>query len=153
MDVEPWLHFLHIGGAIVWVGGGVMLSAVGVRARRGGNAIVIGDFAGTLSYTGLRVFVPAVVLVLVTGVWMVLIQSGNFAQLWVVLALVAFAAAFLIGGVYLSRNALALDRAAKSPTPDANALSEILGRWIVGYWVVLAILVFAVWDMVFKPGT
>jgi uncharacterized membrane protein len=153
MDIEPWLHFFHIGGAIVWVGGGVMLSMVGARAQRGGNAIVIGDFAGTLSYVGLRVFTPAVVAVLVTGVWMVLIQSGDFGQLWVVLALVAFAAAFLIGAVYLSRNALALDRAAKAPTPDPTALSEILGRWIVGYSVVLAILVFAVWDMVFKPGT
>jgi uncharacterized membrane protein len=153
MDVEPWLHFFHIGGAIVWVGGGVVLSMTGARARQGGNAIVIGDFAGTLSYVGLRVFMPAVVVVLVTGVWMVLIQSGDFTQLWVVLALVAFAAAFLIGGVYLSRNALALDRAAKASAPDATALTEILGRWIFGYWVVLAILVFAVWDMVFKPGT
>ena len=152
MDVEPWLHFLHIGGAIVWVGGGVMLSIFGARAQRAGNLVVIGEFAGMLSYIGLRVFVPAVVVVLVTGVWMVLVQSREFTELWVVLALVAFAAAFLIGAVYLSRNAIALDRAVKGATPDSTAVSEILGRWIVGYWVVLAILVFAVWDMVFKPG-
>jgi uncharacterized membrane protein len=153
MDVEPWLHFFHIGGAIVWVGGGVMLSIFGARAQRAGNLVVIGEFAGMLSYVGLRIFMPAVVVVLVTGVWIVVVQSREFTDLWVVLALVAFAAAFLIGAIYLSRNAIALDRAVKGSTPDSTAVSEILGRWIVGYWVVLAILVFAVWDMVFKPGT
>jgi hypothetical protein len=28
----------------------------------------------------------------------------------------------------------------------------LLDRWVAGYGVVLAILVIAVWDMVFKPG-
>jgi hypothetical protein len=40
-----------------------------------------------------------------------------------------------------------------APTPDIAAARDALGRWMVGYVVVLAVLVFALWDMVFKPGT
>jgi hypothetical protein len=35
---------------------------------------------------------------------------------------------------------------------DLPAARDALGRWLVGYGVVLAILAFALWDMTFKPG-
>lgn len=153
MTFEPWLHFAHIAGAIVWVGGGVMLSLVGVRARQSRNLAVISEFARTLSYVGLRVFTPSVLVVLVSGVWLVLISSEwNLTQLWVLLALGAFVVAFLIGAVYLSRMAIQLERAA-SQSADLPSALEALRRWLVGYGVVLIILVFTLWDMIFKPGT
>jgi uncharacterized membrane protein len=152
MDWEPWIHFAHIAGAVVWVGGGVMLSLVGLRARRSGDAAVVGEFARLLSYAGLRVFTPAVLVVLLSGLWLVLAGSEwNLTQLWILLALGAFAAAFLIGAVYLSRSAIKLERVATA-TPDLPAARAAIGRWLAGYALVLAILVFALWDMVFKPG-
>lgn len=151
MSLEPWLRFAHIAGAVVWVGGGLMLAIVGVRALRSGEVTVLAEFARTLSYAGLRVFTPAVVVVLVTGVWLVIEQSGDFMRLWVLLALVAFAIAFLIGAVYLSRSALQLQHAVLDPKPNLQAARDALGRWITGYAVVLVVLVFALWDMVFKP--
>ena len=88
MTLELWVHLAHVVGAIVWVGGGVMLSLVGLRARQSGNLAVIGEFARTLSYVGLRVFTPAVVVVLLSGIGLVLLNSEfNFTQLWVLLAL------------------------------------------------------------------
>ncbi len=153
MSLEPWLHFAHITGAVIWVGGGVMLSIIGGRARRSGNVALLGEFARTLSYVGLRVFTPAVVVVLVTGVWLVFAEgSGDFTQLWVLLALGAFAVAFLIGAVYLSRSAIRLERVVSGPAPDVQAARDALGRWLLGYGVVLVVLLFALWDMVFKPG-
>ncbi len=153
MTLELWLHLAHVAGAIVWVGGGMMLSLVGARARQSRDLAVIGEFARTLSYVGLRVFTPAVLVVLVSGVWLVLVSSEwNFSQLWVLLALGAFVVAFLIGAVYLSRSAIQLDRAV-SQNADLQAASDALRRWLVGYGVVLIILVFALWDMIFKPGT
>jgi uncharacterized membrane protein len=152
MDWEPWIHFAHVAAALIWVGGGVMLSLVGVRARRSGDLAVIGDFAKLLSFAGLRVFTPAVVTVLVTGLWLVLAGSEwQIGELWVLLALVAFAAAFLIGAVYLSRSALRLQRAVG--IADLAGAQSGIGQWLIGYTLVLAILLFAVWDMVFKPGT
>jgi uncharacterized membrane protein len=153
MTLEPWLLLVHVLGAIVWVGGGLMLSIIGARVRQSNNLAVIADFARTLSFTGLRLFMPSVLLVLISGVWLVLISSEfNITQLWVLLALGGFVVAFLIGGVYLSRSAIQLERAATQGT-DLQPALEALGRWLNGYVVVLVVLTLIVADMVFKPGT
>jgi uncharacterized membrane protein len=151
MDWEPWIHLAHIAGAVIWVGGGLTLSLIGLRTRRSADLAVMREFAQTLSFLGLRIFTPAVVVVLLSGVWLVLDHGGDFSQLWIVLALTAFALAFLIGVLYLSRSAIRLERVSRSG--DLAASREALGSWLVGYSLVLAILVFALWDMVFKPGT
>jgi uncharacterized membrane protein len=153
MELEPWLHLVHIGGAIVWVGGGLMLTIVGSRARQSGDMAVMSHFARMLSLVGLRVFAPSVLVVVASGVWLVITQSREFTELWVLLALAAFAAAFVIGALVQRRNAIALERVTTGPEADPSAARAALGRWIVGNFGVLVILTFAVWDMVFKPGT
>jgi len=113
MLLEPWLHFLHVLGAITWVGGGVMLSVIGMRVRQSENAGLIREFVKTLSYAGLRILAPAMVTVLISGALLVLTSPGwKFTQLWILLALGAFLVAFLIGAVYLSRIAMELQRLA-----------------------------------------
>jgi uncharacterized membrane protein len=153
MNLDSWLHVVHVLAAMVWVGGGVILSLVGLRARSNSNPAAIGDFARTLRYVGLRALMPAVVLVLVTGVWQVLASSAwKLSQLWVVVALGLFGVAFLIGAVYLSRVGIALERVAEGDGSDKEDAVGLLNRWLVGYTVVLGVLLVAVWDMVFKPG-
>jgi uncharacterized membrane protein len=58
---------MHILAALTWVGGGLVLSPVGLRPRR--SAAAASDFAKLLSFTGLRVMMPAVILVVVTGIF------------------------------------------------------------------------------------
>lgn len=150
MDWEPWIHFLHVASAMVWVGGGIMLSIVGFRTRRSPSVAVVAEFARLLPYAGLRIMTPSVVLVLLTGLWLVLTGSEwDLGQFWVLLALAGFAAAFLIGVLYLSRTAADLDRAVSS---DLAAAQAAIGRWLLGYGVVLAVLLVVVWDMVVRPG-
>jgi uncharacterized membrane protein len=111
MNLLTWLKFGHILGAMIWIGGGLMLSLLGMRARQSEDPHFVREFVQTLSYVGLRVLMPAVIAVLVFGVWMVLaFLAWQFTQLWILLALGAFAIAFVIGAVYLSRIALALDK-------------------------------------------
>lgn len=153
MTLQTWLHWIHVVGAVIWVGGGLMLSVVGARARQSEDPRNIEDFAQMLSYIGPRVLMPAVLTVIITGVWLVLASPGwSFTQLWVILALGAFFVAFLLGAVYLSRIALELERLAAHTDASLQAARDVLGRWIVGYRVVLLILLFVLWDMVFKPG-
>ncbi len=45
-----------------------------------------------------------------------------------------------------------LDKVSTRTDVDLQTARDLLGRWIVGYQIVLVILLFAVWDMVFKPG-
>lgn len=148
MDLESWLHFVHVLAAVVWVGGGVILLFIGLRARSSHRAETISEFAGILPYVGLRVLMPAVILVLITGVWMVLAGSEfHFSQFWVLFGLALFAVAFGIGGIYLSRVGMQMTKVA-----GTAGAAGLVDRWLMGYGVVLAVLLVALWDMVFKPG-
>ena len=147
-----WLLFVHVLSAMVWLGGGLTLMLAGFRARSSARPEAVAEFAGTVPFVGLRVLMPPVIVLLVTGIWQVLASSAwSFSQLWVRLALGLFILAFLVGAVYLSRVGIGLARA----TANNRLASEgtaLLNRWLVGYVVVLALLVVAVWDMIFKPG-
>jgi uncharacterized membrane protein len=154
MSLDTWLHLVHVLSAMVWVGGGVMLSLIGLRARSSADSRTVADFARVLPWVGIRVLMPSVVLVLVTGVWMVIADSEfHFSQFWVLLALALFVIAFAVGAIYLSRVGIQLARAANAPGQDASAPAALLNRWLAGYGLVLLVLLVAVWDMVFKPGT
>jgi uncharacterized membrane protein len=151
--MTSWLVLIHVLSAMVWVGGGAVLMVIGIRVRSDPDAKALAQFARLLPYVGLRVLMPAVLLVLLTGVWMVLASAAwRFSQLWVLLALGLFAVAFLIGAIYLSRVGLQLARMAGADGTSAPQAAGALDRWLAGYAAVLVVLLVAVWDMVFKPG-
>ena len=61
-----------------------------------------------------------------------------------------FAAAFVIGAAHQSRAAIGAERAVAEG--DHELALRQLARWSRGYWLIVALLVAAAWDMVFKPG-
>ena len=147
-----WLLFVHVLSAMVWLGGGLTLMVAGFRARSSSRPEAVAEFARTVPFVGLRILMPSVVLLLVTGVWQVLASSAwSFSQLWVRLALGLFILAFLVGAIYLSRVGIGLARAAADNRLASEGVA-LLNRWLAGYVVVLGLLVIAVWDMIFKPG-
>ena len=146
-----WLLFLHVLAAMVWVGGGVMLAVVAARVLRDPDPGAVGRFTGSLRVLGPLVLGPATVAVLGLGIGLVVdTEAWDFGQLWVQLGLGLFAAAFLVGAVWQSRSALAATRAT-AQEDDAEARRQ-LRRWLAGYWLIVALLVVAVWDMTTKPG-
>jgi uncharacterized membrane protein len=100
MNLGQWIHFAHIAGAMVWVGGGLTLSVIGYRARRNVSVEGLAQFAKNLSFLGLALFTPAVIVVLLSGIWLVFDFGGDFTRPWVLLALAAFVIAFLIGAIF-----------------------------------------------------
>jgi uncharacterized membrane protein len=146
-----WLLFLHIFGAMVWVGGGVLLGAMVTRVLRRGEAGAVADFITNLRVIGPLVLAPATVAVVGFGVWLVLDSSAwGFGQLWVQLAPAFFAIALVIGAGYQGRAAINADRAAARG--DHDEARRQLARWSWGYRLIVLLLIAATWDMVFKPG-
>jgi uncharacterized membrane protein len=149
--LHDWLLFLHIVAGMVWVGGGVLLAALATRVLRDREPAAVARFVGNLRVIGPLVLAPSTVAVVGIGVWLVLDSSAwGFGQLWVQLALVLFAAAFLIGAAHQSRAAINAERAAAEGHHD-EALRQ-LARWSWGYRLIVLLLIAATWDMVFKPG-
>jgi uncharacterized membrane protein len=150
-SLYEWLMFLHVLAAMVWVGGLVALLAFGRRTLREGDPGAVARFVGSLRVIGPAFLAPAAGLVLVLGIWMVLDSDAwDFGQTWVWLGLAVLVAAALVGAIFLSRAGLAAERAVQA-ADTAEALRQ-LRLWSVGIGVIVALLVVATWDMVFKPG-
>jgi uncharacterized membrane protein len=149
--IYDWLMFLHVLAAMVWVGGLAALAAFATYVLRTGERGAVASFIGSLRVVGPVVLMPAAVLVLAFGIWMVVDSTAwSFGQAWVWLALALLAAAVLVGAVFLSRTALAAERAVAAG--DHLGAARQLRRWSWGIGLILLLLVVATWDMIFKPG-
>lgn len=152
MPLHLWLLFFHVLAAVVWVGGGITLSLIGLAVRKSSDREVISGFVRLLRALGLRAFMPAMVTVLATGVAMLLDGNGfRIAQPWIIIGFSLFLVAFLIGAVYLSRVSIALEHATAGSEFGVAEAKEGIRRWVTGYGTVVLALLAAVWDMVFKP--
>ena len=151
--MERWLLLIHIAAAAVWVGGGFTFAVIGLRARRSGDAALLLSFGRTLQYVGTRVLGPAMVVLLLAGIALVFAQARSFTEPWILVAIGGFLIAFALGAGFGARAGIGLARAVDAPSPDPAAIASLVGLWLRGYGLVLAILVIVLWDMVFKPGS
>src|SRR5829696_1623493 len=136
---------------MVWLGSLVVLAAFTVRLLRGDDPAQAGHFIGALRVIGPLALAPAPLVLLAAGLAMVGDSDAwDFGQGWVQLGIGLFAAAFVVGAAHQSRTAIAAERAAARGEHDAAAAQ--LRRWAWGTALILALLVLATWDMVFKPG-
>ena len=142
---------IHVFAAIVWVGGGSMITLLAWRANRAkdtGQLLVIGRQAEWLSS---RVFVPSSITVLVMGI--VLMHKGDFGydHFWTLFGLVAWCVSFVVGAAYLGPQAGKLGKLMETHGPDDPAVAARLERIInVARTDVVLVLLVAI-DMVAKP--
>jgi uncharacterized membrane protein len=147
-----WLHLVHIVGSMVWVGGLITLIALSIQMQRVGEPEPVARFLANLRVVGPAVLAPGPLLLLATGVWSVARDdSWSFGQTWVWLALVLTGAAALYGAVVQSRVAISAQRAAESGA-SLQVVRRLIVRWTWGSVFILALVLVATWDMVFKPG-
>ena len=149
--MDDWLLLVHVLAGMVWLGGTVVLGAIGVRAVRDADPDAPARFSATLRAIGPIVLAPAPVLLVGFGIWLVADSPAwAFDQRWVQVGLALFAAAFLVGAAHQSRTAIGAERA--SERGDRDAAVRALRRWLWGTAVIVVLLVVAVWDMTSKPG-
>jgi len=147
MSWYEFLLFVHIACAVVWLGGAFMLQIYAASVRRSGDAAEMAQFAGRAGRLSEKIFVPASLLVILAGVGLMLEGSWDWGQLWVIFALVTFAASFLTGVLVLSP--LAKKLAVVGPaTPEGQAMTR---RLFAILRVDLSFMYAIVFAMVVKP--
>lgn len=147
MTWYEFLLFVHIGAAMIWLGGAFTFQMYGWVVRRGGDPEEIARFAGRAGVLGERMFVPASLVVVIAGVLMII--DGNWAwdQLWVIFALVTFTASFLTGLLILGPIAKRIPVVGPT-TSEGQALIE---RLFTILRIDLAFMYAIVFAMVVKP--
>jgi uncharacterized membrane protein len=149
--VYQLLLYLHIMAGIIWVGGAIYVQVLALLVSRSGNPAELPVFAHRTEYIGTRLFIPAGVVLLLSGIVMVL-QLWSFGQAWVAAALVLFILSAVSGAVYLgprAKRAGQLFEAEGEGSPEARRLTGrlfLIARLeLVSFAVIVAL-------MVFKPG-
>ena len=148
---ELWL-FLHVVAAIVWIGGATAVQVFGILTKRAADPAKTAFFAQNVSWTVMRVFLPASVLVLVAGIGLTENGGWDWGEPFIAAGLVLWAIVSLVAFGYLGRaiGAAGARLTTEGPSP---ALALRLRNLVWLSRVLLAVLVVIVFLMTVKPGT
>jgi uncharacterized membrane protein len=147
MTWYEFLLFVHITAAVIWLGGAFTFQMYGAVVRRGGDPEEMARFAGRAGVLAERMFVPASLVVVLAGIGLMIDGSWDWDQLWVIFALVTFAASFLTGLLVITPLAKRIPVAGPT-TPAGQALIKRLFTILRVDLVFMYAIVFA---MVVKP--
>ena len=152
MTLYEFLVWVHVLMVVVWVGGGIAIQLFAVRATRANDPARLAAFSGDAEWIGLRVFMPASILVLVFGIWAGIEGDWKFGQAWISIGFAAFLFSFFLGMSFLGPESgrikhLVAERGVADPeVARRTAKIMLLSR------IELVVLVVAIWAMVAKPG-
>jgi predicted permease len=97
MSYYEVLLFLHVGGAIIWLGSSFLMQMLFYRAKATANFALVEGMSMNTQWLAQRVFIPTSFAVLVLGILLTIEGPWSFDMLWIVLALIAFATTFALG--------------------------------------------------------
>jgi uncharacterized membrane protein len=146
------LVFLHVLSAVVWVGGAITGQLLAMQISRSDDPADLPKYARQIGVLGNRLFLPAAMVIIVTGVVMTL-QAWSFEQLWIAVAVALWILSAALGAIYvgprIKRATQAFD--AEGPTSEAGRrhLDQVL---LAARFELLSFLVI-IGLMVFKPGS
>jgi uncharacterized membrane protein len=156
-DAPHWFalfKWVHVSVAVFWVGGGLLLTVLGLKAERSSDPneiVTLGRWAG---WVGERLFAPAGLVVLAMGIAM-LVHGGDsilqWGKFWVIAGLVGYASTFITGVAVLAprvKKAVALSETKGATAPETI---EAIRRILLIARVDTAVLLLVVADMITKP--
>ena len=150
MSYGDILLVLHIAGAGTWLGANVVQAVVPPIAAREGASILAGWYRVTTAMST-RLYVPAAVLILITGVLMVLDNDAyGFGSLFVTIGFGMIVIGALLGQFVFGPGGEAAAAAVESG--DGNAIRLSVGK-ITRYGLIdTLLLLFTITAMVLRLG-
>jgi uncharacterized membrane protein len=88
---------LHVVAAVVWVGGGALLTILALRTERENDPIALANIGRQAAFVGEKIFTPSALVVLAFGIAMIEKGDLGYGEFWIVAALVGWAMTFLTG--------------------------------------------------------
>ena len=142
---------IHVSVAVFWVGGGLLLTALAIRAQRSSDPGELATIALQATFVGEKLFAPAGAIVLAMGITMVINQHIGFGKAWIDIGLAGWAISFITGIALLgprARKLVALFDSVGDAAPETQAaIRQILLIARVDVCVLLVVVM----DMLMKP--
>jgi uncharacterized membrane protein len=142
---------IHILAALVWVGGDVTLTTLGIVFERRQEGETLAALGRLGTWIGTRVYTPALFVVIAFGI--ALMEEGDldWGQFWVIFALIGWAVAGSIGIGFVGPELGRIDEAARAHGPQSEEVARRVKRLFTIFRFDTALLMLIVLDMAAKP--
>jgi uncharacterized membrane protein len=142
---------LHVVGAVVWVGGGMTLTILVMRAERSHDPREMATIARQAAFVGERIFAPVGLLVFLMGIAMVINFHWGWGTTWIVIGLIGYVITFLTGLLVLGPQAKLIGQLMETKGPDAAETQAAIQKILLVARVDMGVLLLVVADMILKP--
>ena len=154
MHAMTWYTFfksIHVITAVIWIGGAAMIQAYAFRIIRTGDGKRQADFAKDTEVVGMRVFVPASLILVLAAIGLMANGNWSWGQNWTVLGLIAFALSFVIGAGFLGPESGRIAQAIEKEGPNSPEAQARIRRILSVSRAELVVLLTVIVNMVVKP--
>jgi uncharacterized membrane protein len=142
---------LHVIAIVIWVGGDVTLTTLGIVFERRQDGPTLAALGKLGAWIGTRVYTPALFAAFALGV--ALIEKGGlgWGTFYIDFALVGWAIAATVGVGFVGPELGRIDKAAQQYGPDSAEVGRRIARLFMIFRFDTAMLILIVIDMTAKP--
>ncbi len=144
-------RLVHVAVAVFWVGGGLTITLLALRAERAGTPDEMATVAGQAAFVGEKFFAPAGLVVLAMGIAMMIHTDWGWGKFWVVAGLIGYLATFVTGVAFLSPQSKRIAALLEEKGAAAAETQAAIRRILLIARVDVGVLLLVVADMVTKP--
>jgi uncharacterized membrane protein len=142
---------IHVISAVIWVGGDVTLTTLGIVFERRQEGEVLAALGRMGTWIGTRVYTPILFVVIAFGIAVMHETHEDYGQFWVIFGLIGWAAAATIGVAFVGPELGRIDEAARAHGPQSEEVMRRVKRLFMIFRFDTALLVLIVLDMTARP--
>ena len=146
-----FFKWIHVTFAVIWIGGGALLTILGLAAQRSGDPREVVTVARQAAFVGEKLFAPAGLLVFLMGIAMMINTDWGWGKFWIDAGLVGYAATFVTGLALLGPQAKRIEALAGEKGPEHPETLAAIDRILLIARFDVAVLMLVVADMITKP--
>jgi uncharacterized membrane protein len=144
------LVYVHIVCAVIWVGGSFFAQLLALRAQRASDPSVLPTIGRYIEYLGMRVFLPASIVLFIAGAIMVA-QAYSFGDLWVSVSMGLWLLSVIAGALYIGPRTKKIAELFEAEGPSSPGARALMGKvFLVSRLELISFAIILVM-MVFKP--
>jgi uncharacterized membrane protein len=146
------LKFIHVTSIAVWFGGLVTMLLLNRLFTSAGDHATVQAIGRQGARFSTRLFLPAVLTTLITGIGMVQINDLGFGTTWIMWGIIGLVASMVIGGALTGGTARKLGARIAAGDIDPPTIAAMQRRMLMFAILNMLLLLSIIWAMVAKPS-
>jgi uncharacterized membrane protein len=142
---------LHVTAILIWVGGDVTLTTLGIVFERRRDAAALAELGKMGGWIGPRVYTPALFAAFAFGAAMIQKANLGWGSFWIDFAIAGWAVATIVGVAFVGPELGRIGKAAEQFGPESEEVGRRVKRLFTVFRFDTALLILIAIDMTAKP--